>query len=126
MYIRKYWIAEKNYLNLLSDLLVLAPLKMKNRFLTCYLSISTTVINDFRDKYCHLLKTNFEPTGHHHLRGSPLPRVCTVLSASAILKCILQVVFCEGAEHRLRFSLITSTAPKWRETENSLGAKSGE
>jgi hypothetical protein len=34
---------------------------------------------------------DFGPTGHHHPRSSPLPRVCTVLSASAIFKCILEV-----------------------------------
>jgi hypothetical protein len=29
------------------------------------------------------LKTNFEPTGHHRPRRSPLPRVCTIPSSSA-------------------------------------------
>jgi hypothetical protein len=30
-------------------------------------------------------KTNFGPTGHHHLRSSPLPRVFTVPRASAMM-----------------------------------------
>jgi hypothetical protein len=50
-------------------------------------------------------KTNFGPTGHHHPQGSPIPHVCTVPSASATFKCILNVVFCEGGQHRLRFCL---------------------
>jgi hypothetical protein len=50
-------------------------------------------------------KTNFGPIGHHHPRSSPIPLICTVPSASAIFKCILQVVFCEGVQHCLRFSL---------------------
>jgi hypothetical protein len=29
-------------------------------------------------------ETSFEPTVHHHLWSSPLPRICTILSASAI------------------------------------------
>jgi hypothetical protein len=49
-------------------------------------------------------KSNFGPTGHHHPRSSPLPHVCTVLRASAIFKCILEV-FCEGVQHRMRFCL---------------------
>jgi hypothetical protein len=43
-------------------------------------------------------KTNFGPTGHHHPRGSPIPHVCTVPSAS-------KVVFSEGGQHRLRLCL---------------------
>jgi hypothetical protein len=50
-------------------------------------------------------KTNSGPAGHHHPRSSPLTHVSTVPSASAIFKCILQVVFCEGVQHRLRFCL---------------------
>jgi hypothetical protein len=34
-------------------------------------------------------KTSFRPTGHHHLRSSPFPRICTVPSASSFLKWIL-------------------------------------
>jgi hypothetical protein len=36
-------------------------------------------------------KTNFEPTGHHHLL-----LVCTVPRASVIFRCILEAVFCES------------------------------
>jgi hypothetical protein len=50
-------------------------------------------------------ETNFGSTGHNHPRSNPLPRVCTVTSASAILKCIMEVVFCKGVQHRLRFCL---------------------
>jgi hypothetical protein len=50
-------------------------------------------------------KTNFGPTGHHYSRISFMPPVCTVLSASSILKCILEVVFCKYVEHCLRFCL---------------------
>jgi hypothetical protein len=46
-------------------------------------------------------KTNFGPIGHHHPRSSPLPRLCTVPSASGIL----EVVFCECIQHSLRFCL---------------------
>jgi hypothetical protein len=49
-------------------------------------------------------KCNFGPTGHH-TRCSPLPRSYTVPSASAIFKCILEVVFCEDVQHSLRFCL---------------------
>jgi hypothetical protein len=51
------------------------------------------------------LETNFGTTGHNHPRSSPLPRVWTVPNASALFKCILEVVFCEGVQHRLRFCL---------------------
>jgi hypothetical protein len=37
--------------------------------------------------------------------SSPLPRVCSVPSAPAILKCILEVAFCEGVQHHMRFCL---------------------
>jgi hypothetical protein len=39
----------------------------------------------------------------HHSRSSPLPSVSNFPSASASLKCILEVVFCEGVQHRMRF-----------------------
>jgi hypothetical protein len=41
-------------------------------------------IHDLRDWCCHLVKTNFGPTVHHHHRSSHLPRICTIPSASAI------------------------------------------
>jgi hypothetical protein len=47
-------------------------------------------------------KINFGPAGYHHPGSSSLPRVCTIPSASAIFKCILEFVFCKGV-HRLRF-----------------------
>jgi hypothetical protein len=53
-------------------------------------------------------KTNFGPTGHHHLRSSPILRSCVVPGASAILKCILEVVFCEGVSTVCDFATITS------------------
>jgi hypothetical protein len=40
-------------------------------------------------------ESNFRPTAHNH----PLPRVRTIPGASAIFKCILEVVFCEGVQH---------------------------
>jgi hypothetical protein len=39
------------------------------------------------------------------LRPPSPSRVCTVPSASAIFKCILEVVFGEGVQHRLHFYL---------------------
>jgi hypothetical protein len=51
-------------------------------------------------------KANSEPTFHHHPRSSPLPRICTVPSASAIFKCILEVVFSDmksGKQRKLRW-----------------------
>jgi hypothetical protein len=84
-------------------------------------------------------KTNFPSTGHHHPRSHALPHVCTVPSASASFKCILEVVSCEGAQHRLRFCLdpatIISIVSKRRpfsfitnrgKIEKSQGTKSGE
>jgi hypothetical protein len=60
---------------------------------------------NFRDLYCHQVKKS-EPTGHHHPRSSPLPRVCTVPRASAIfLKCILEVVISKGVQHRMSICL---------------------
>jgi hypothetical protein len=50
-------------------------------------------------------KINFGPTGYHRPRSSPFTCVYTVPSASVIFKCILEVVFCEGVHHRLRFFL---------------------
>jgi hypothetical protein len=50
-------------------------------------------------------KINIEPTEHHHPQSSPVPRVITVPSASVIFKWILEVVFCEGVQQRLRFCL---------------------
>jgi hypothetical protein len=50
-------------------------------------------------------RTNSGPTGHLHPRSSPLPRVSAIQSASAIFKCILEVVSCEGVQHRLRYWL---------------------
>jgi hypothetical protein len=48
-------------------------------------------------------KTNFGSTGYHHPRSMHEgARVCTV---SSISKCILEVVFCEGVQHRLPFCL---------------------
>jgi hypothetical protein len=41
-------------------------------------------------------RTNFGPTGRHHPVSSLLLHVFTVSSTSAIFKCILEVVFCEG------------------------------
>jgi hypothetical protein len=49
-------------------------------------------------------KANFGPTGHQHSRSSPLPSVSTIPSAYAIFKCVLEVVFCEGVQLRLRLS----------------------
>jgi hypothetical protein len=49
-----------------------------------------------------LSKTNFGHTGHHHPRSSSLQRVCTVPSVSAVFNRILEVVFCEGVQHRLK------------------------
>jgi hypothetical protein len=53
--------------------------------------------------YSH--KTNFGPTDHRHPRSSPLPRVCSFRSASAIFKCILEVMFCKVVWRRLLFCL---------------------
>jgi hypothetical protein len=50
-------------------------------------------------------KTNFVPLGHHSPRSSSLPLICTVPSDPDIFKCILEVSFCEGVQHRLRFYL---------------------
>jgi hypothetical protein len=50
-------------------------------------------------------KTNFGHTGHHHPQSSSLPCVSTFPSASAIFKCLLEVLFCEGVQHRLPFYL---------------------
>jgi hypothetical protein len=58
-------------------------------------------------------KPNFGLTGHRHPRSIPLPSVCTVPSTSAILKCILEIVFCEDIQHRLRFCL-DYIVSKWR------------
>jgi hypothetical protein len=58
--------------------------------------VDTNGIHNFRDWCCHLFKTNFGSTDHHHLQSSPIPCVCAFPSASAILKCILQDVFCKG------------------------------
>jgi hypothetical protein len=48
------------------------------------------------------------------LEVTHLLRVCTVPSASAIYKCILEVVFCKSDQHRLRVASITSVVSKWR------------
>jgi hypothetical protein len=51
-------------------------------------------------------KTNFGPTGHHHLGSSPLPHGYTPFSALvSFFKCILEVVFCECVQHNMRFCL---------------------
>jgi hypothetical protein len=54
---------------------------------------------------CHLVKHYFGLTCHHHPWRSPLPCLCTVLSAPAIFKCILKVVFWECVQHHLLFWL---------------------
>jgi hypothetical protein len=57
-------------------------------------------------------KTNFGPTGHHHLEEVPFHMYVLM----PFLKCILQVVFCVGVQHCLRFCLITSTVLKQKVT----------
>jgi hypothetical protein len=59
-------------------------------------------------------KTNLGPTSHHHVQIRPLPCLCAVPSASGILKCVVEVVFCEGIQHSLRFCLDHLTVSKWR------------
>jgi hypothetical protein len=59
----------------------------------------TTMISGTGAYIC--LKASFGPTGHHHPRNSPLPRLYPVLSATAIFK--VHLVVCEGVQHRLRF-----------------------
>jgi hypothetical protein len=49
-------------------------------------------------------KTIFAATDQYQSR-SLHPRVRTFPSASAIFKCILEVVFCEGVQQSLRFCL---------------------
>jgi hypothetical protein len=57
------------------------------------------------------------PLVHVQPRSSPLPRVCTVPCASAIFKCILEVVFYEGVHQRLQLCL--SVLSSIGETEKS-------
>jgi hypothetical protein len=51
-------------------------------------------------------RTNLGSSGHHLPRSSPLLHVSTPFSALLpFFKCILEVVFCEGVQHHLRFYL---------------------
>jgi hypothetical protein len=63
-------------------------------------------IHNFRDWCCHLIKPNFGSTDHNYPRNKLFPRVCTLPSASAISKCILEIVFC-------RCSAPPAILPRW-------------
>jgi hypothetical protein len=75
-------------------------------------------------------KISFGLTRNHHHRISPLPSICTISSDSVIFKCILEVVLCEGVQHRQILTrspkfcqkalpLIGETRGKNREGKNS-------
>jgi hypothetical protein len=61
------------------------------------------VIHNFRNWCCHLVKITLGLLVYH--QSSPLPRICTVPSVSAMFTCILEVVICECVQHRLQFCL---------------------
>jgi hypothetical protein len=61
-------------------------------------------IHNFWDWSSHLVKNSLWAYWPHP-RNSPHQEVCIVPSASDILKCIMEVVVCEGVQHRLRFCL---------------------
>jgi hypothetical protein len=67
------------------------------------------------------LTTNYRPTGHYHMEDVPFHMHVLFPVLLLFLKCILQVMFCEGVQHCLRFCLITSTVLTWRETESHRG-----
>jgi hypothetical protein len=69
------------------------------------------IISDTGAAICS--KTNFAPTGHHHPQHSPLLNACSVLDASAIFKCSLEVLLSEAVQHRQRSCSIISFASKW-------------
>jgi hypothetical protein len=67
------------------------------------------------------------------LEVSPFCAYMSFLALLQFFKCILEVVFCEGVQHRLRFCLyhpncveIVPVLSSIGETEKLQGAKSGE
>jgi hypothetical protein len=54
------------------------------------------------------MKTNFVPPAHHH----PLRAYAHFPALLPIFKCIPEVVFCEGVQHRPRFCLYLLTCVK--------------
>jgi hypothetical protein len=60
-------------------------------------------------------KTNSGPTGPYQHWSSLPSHVCTIPSASDIfIKCIFEVMFCEGVQNCLGSALIISIVSKWR------------
>jgi hypothetical protein len=88
----------------------ICPCREFEQFLRC----DNGVFHNSRDCCCHLGK-NFGPTGHHHTRNSPLPRVGAVPNASAIFQMHAPWKSCSVRVFRAAwdFASITSIVSKW-------------